>query len=339
MITVEQMEQLSDLDKKTQMKEVRDFLLYMMDLTEQSESEEIYVKLYNELTRGEIMTLDEKYLELANDIVQNGTVKPNRTGTDTISISGAMIKHNMADGFPLLTTKRVYYKAMVVELEGFLKGITSKDWYQSKGCNIWNEWCNPAVVPNNLKGQEYKDFCLNENDLGVIYGSQWRNFNREDYDQLQVVLDTLQSNPNDRRMIVSAWNPLVLNEQALPPCHVLWHVIVRDGFLDLIWYQRSVDVFLGLPFNIASYGLLLELLCKQTGFKPGILTGMLGDTHLYVNHLEQIKEQTANLPNQKKLPTLKISDDMTDVKHFDSIEDLELIDYRHCGIIRGAVAI
>jgi thymidylate synthase len=283
-------------------------------------------------------TLDEKYLELANEILETGTEKENRTGINTISITGTMIKHDMADGFPLLTTKRVFYKAMAVELEGFIKGITSKDWYKSKGCNIWNEWCNPAVIPSNLKGQDRKDFMLNENDLGKVYGSQWRNFDGQGYDQVKNVLNTLQSNPNDRRMIVSAWNPNVLDEQALPPCHVLWHVIVRDGKLDLIWYQRSVDVFLGLPFNIASYGLLLSLLAKETGFEPGTLTGFLGDTHLYVNHKDQIKLQTERLSGQKPLPRIEIAENI-DVLHFDCEKDVKLIDYSHCGIIAGKVAI
>lgn len=284
-------------------------------------------------------TLDENYLAIATNILSKGTRKENRTGVDTISISGAMIQHNMEEGFPLLTTKKVFYKAMSVELEGFLKGVTDKNWYKERKCNIWNEWCNPSKIPEGLSDEERKEFQLNETDLGPIYGSQWRDFNGDSYDQLQQVIRSLETKPQDRRMLVSAWNPLQLSLQALPPCHVLWQVIVRGGYLDLLWYQRSVDVFLGLPFNISSYGLLLSLLAKQFGYKPGILTGFLGDTHIYENHIEQIGTMTGRLSEAKELPTLVIKDRFKDVREFDALNDIEIKNYEHLGVIKGKVAV
>ena len=281
-------------------------------------------------------TLDRKYLDLVADVLDTGISKRNRTGIDTLSISGAMIKHDMSEGFPALTTKRIAYKTMAVELEGFIKGITSKDWYQANNCKIWNEWCNPSIIPKGLSDEERKEFQLRELDLGPIYGSQWRNFNGAGYDQLEMVLHSLENNPSDRRMLVSAWNPLALHEQALPPCHVLWHVIVRGDKLDLIWYQRSVDVFLGLPFNIASYGLLLILLSKQFGYKYGTLTGFLGDTHIYENHIEQIHTQMMRQPYE--LPVAIIDDNFTDVRQFD-YRQFELEGYRHHPSIKGEVAV
>lgn len=275
-------------------------------------------------------TLDGQYIKLLKNILDNGTDKGDRTGTGTRSISGAMIQHDMAEGFPALTTKRLYFRTMAVELEGFIKGITDKHWYKSRKCNIWNEWSNPKTRPIGIKAEDH-------NDLGPIYGSQWRNFNGDNYDQLQAVMDSLENKPTDRRMIVSAWNPLQLSEMALPPCHILWQVIVRDNKLDLLWYQRSVDTFLGLPFNIASYGLLLSLLAKQFGYEPGILTGFLGDTHIYNNHREQVKEQMSRIPFE--LPTLVINDSFSDVRSFNSAEDIKLDGYEHHPAIKAQIAI
>jgi len=284
-------------------------------------------------------TLDNKYLDVASNILRTGTIKGNRTGTDTASISGAMIQHDMSEGFPLLTTKKVYYKAMSVELEGFLKGITDKEWYKSKNCNIWNEWCNPEKIPNGLSDNERKEYQLQENDLGPIYGSQWRNFNGQNYDQLERVLDSLKTKPADRRMLVSAWNPLDLHRQALPPCHVLWQVLIRGDYLDLLWFQRSADWFLGVPFNVSSYGLLLSLLAHQFGYKPGILTGFFGDAHIYENHVAQIETMISRLIGRKELPTLVIKETFKDVKSFDALNDIKIINYEHCGVLRGEVAV
>jgi len=284
-------------------------------------------------------TLDKNYLNIAENILKNGVEKENRTGVNTISISGAMLQHDMSEGFPLLTTKKVFYKAMSVELEGFLKGITDKEWYKANKCNIWNEWCNPSKIPEGLSDEERKEFQFNESDLGPIYGSQWRDFNGGGYDQLQQVIRSLENKPGDRRMLVSAWNPLQLHLQALPPCHVLWQVAVRGEYLDLLWYQRSVDVFLGLPFNIASYGLLLSLLAHQFKYKPGILTGFLGDTHIYKNHIEQIKIMSNRLSDAKELPKLIIHEDFKDITKFDSFEDFKIVNYEHLGVLKGEVAI
>jgi len=190
-----------------------------------------------------------------------------------------------------------------------------------------------------LSDEERKEFQFNESDLGPIYGSQWRDFNGGGYDQLQQVIRSLENKPGDRRMLVSAWNPLQLHLQALPPCHVLWQVAVRGEYLDLLWYQRSVDVFLGLPFNIASYGLLLSLLAHQFKYKPGILTGFLGDTHIYKNHIEQIKIMSNRLSDAKELPKLIIHEDFKDITKFDSFEDFKIVNYEHLGVLKGEVAV
>ncbi len=268
--------------------------------------------------------IDNQYLDLVEKILSEGIRKENRTGIDTLAIAGAMIEHDMSEGFPLLTTKKMYFKGVKVELEGFIKGIRSKKWFKDRGCNIWNEWCNPRKVAygNDI---EKKAAMLAEDDLGLIYGVQWRDFSDphrpeeiqylegqnvefskrpvKGVDQLKKIIETLKTNPNDRRMICSAWNPMALDQMALPPCHLLWQVTVIDGKLNLAWYQRSVDVPLGLPFNIASYGLLLHLLAKEAGLKEGRLIGFLMDTHIYVNQVDALKEQLGRKP--MKLPTVK----------------------------------
>jgi thymidylate synthase len=250
--------------------------------------------------------IDVQYLELVDKILKEGVRKENRTGIDTLAIAGSCIEHDMSEGFPLLTTKKMYFKGVKVELEGFIKGISSKQWFKDRGCNIWNEWCNPRKVPYG-NDAESKAKMAAEDDLGLIYGVQWRNFyqptslddvvdNDTGVDQLAKIVNTLKTNPNDRRMICSAWNPTALDQMALPPCHLLWQVTVIDGKLNLAWYQRSVDVPLGLPFNIASYGLLLHLLAKEAGLKEGRLIGFLMDTHIYVNQVDALQEQIGRTP-------------------------------------------
>ncbi len=280
--------------------------------------------------------IDQRYKDLLSNILKNGTQKGDRTGTGTKSITGAMVQHNMADGFPILTTKRIAFKTMSVELEGFLKGITDKRWYKDRGCNIWNSWSRPDIIPEGISDEERKKIQLESNDLGPIYGAQWRNFNGAGYDQLGVVLNSLENKPNDRRMVVSAWNPLQLHQMALPPCHLLFQVVVRGEFLDLVWYQRSVDIFLGLPFNIASYGLILSLLTKQFNYKPGILTGFLGDTHIYNNHIKQVEELLSR--ELYPLPTLNISADFKDIREFDH-SMVSLDGYKYHPTIKAPVAI
>jgi thymidylate synthase len=241
------------------------------------------------------------YLDIVEKVLNSGVVKHNRTGIDAITVPGIMFEHDMKDGFPLLTTKSVPFRLISSELEFFIKGITDKKWLQDRNNHIWDEWCNPECVPYS-NDEETKAKMRNERSLGCIYGFSWRNFggNYIDYktpldnsgiDQLKNLVEKLKTNPDDRRMIVSAWNPVQLHRMALPPCHYGFQVTVINGYINLLWSQRSVDLMLGLPFNIASYALLLHLLCLESGFKPGKLVGFLADTHIYVNHIEGAKEQ------------------------------------------------
>ncbi len=257
----------------------------------------------------------KSYLDIVKHILDKGEKKENRTGTDTISVAGVMFKHDMADGFPLLTTKKVPFRLISSELEFFIKGITDKQWLQDRKNFIWNEWAHPAKAPYGHDEASQKKMLL-ERDLGAVYGFQWRHFNAEyknydtDYsgqgvDQLKNLIRKLKTNPNDRRMIVMAWNPAMMSEMALPPCHYGFQVTVLNGRLNLMWNQRSVDVMLGLPFNIASYALMLHLLAKETGLKEGVLTGFLGDTHIYENHVEGAKLQLERSPDDYKLPNLE----------------------------------
>lgn len=239
------------------------------------------------------------YKEIVYKIFDKGSLKENRTGIDTLAIAGTMFEHDMARGFPLLTTKYIPFSLVASELEFFIKGLTDKKWLQDRGNHIWDEWCNPQIVPYG-HDEETKKKMAAERDLGPIYGKQWRRFGEgDDYtypsDQLANVVDTLKTNPDDRRMIVSAWNPDEICKMALPPCHYGFQVTVINGKLNLMWNQRSVDVALGLPFNIASYGLLLTLLAKESGFEPGRLVGFLGDTHVYKNHVVGLREQMGRL--------------------------------------------
>lgn len=248
----------------------------------------------------------EAYLDLVDRILRKGIEKPDRTGVGTLSISGQTFKHDMQDGFPLLTTKKMPFKSIATELEFFIRGLTDKKWLQERGCHIWDEWCNPAIVPY-AHDEETKKRMLEERDLGPVYGFQWRHlgaeyrgydfdYTRQGEDQLSRVVDLLKTEPNSRRMVVNAWNPEDLRQMALEPCHYSWQVIVMGDKLDLIWNQRSVDTMLGLPFNIASYGLLLHLLARESGLKEGTLTGFLGDTHIYKNHIENAKNQLFRRP-------------------------------------------
>jgi len=225
-----------------------------------------------------------------------------------------MFEHDMSEGFPLLTTKKVPFRLVATELEFFIKGITDKKWLQERNNHIWDEWASPAKTPYGHT-QDTRQRMLEERDLGPIYGFQWRHFGAsyssydadyagQGYDQLKTLVQTLKQNPHDRRMIVSSWNPLVLAQMGLPPCHYSFQVTVINDTLNLLWNQRSVDVMLGLPFNIASYALLLHLLAKEAGFKEGKLIGFLADVHLYVNHLEGAREQILRDPHLYQFPQL-----------------------------------
>lgn len=255
------------------------------------------------------------YLDIIQHILDTGIEKTDRTGTGTFAIAGAMFEHDMSMGFPLLTTKKMPFKIIATELEFFIKGITDKQWLKDRNCHIWDEWCNPKKVAYG-HDEETKKRMAEERDLGPVYGFQWRHFNAtyenwdSDYtgkgvDQMKQLIETIKKDPSNRRMLVSAWNPSALGDMALPPCHYSFQVTVLDGKLNLLWNQRSVDTMLGLPFNIASYGLLLHLLAKETGLKEGKLIGFLGDVHIYKNHVEGAKEQLTRDPKTYPLPKIE----------------------------------
>lgn len=285
------------------------------------------------------------YLEIIKRVLDAGDTKHNRTGTDAVSIPGAMFEHDMSKGFPLLTTKNVVFRLVASELEFFIKGITDKNWLRERNNHIWDNWCNPEKVPYG-HDEETQNRMKSEQELGPIYGWQWRNFggtytssdekaSGQGIDQLKNVIEKLKSDPDDRRMIVSAWNPVDFHRMALPPCHYSFQVTVSSGKLNLLWNQRSVDVALGLPFNIASYGLLLHLIAKEVGLREGKLVGFLADTHIYVNHLKGIEEQLKREP--KPLPSLQ-------TKNFKSIfdwnyEDSIIENYDHHPGIKFEIAV
>jgi len=291
------------------------------------------------------------YLDLVRRILDEGEVRPNRTGVDTLATPGATFEHDMADGFPLLTTKQVAYKLVRVELEGFIYGITTKKWYRDLGCHIWDDWCRPDKVPY-AHDDETRAKMAAELDLGPIYGWQWRNFGAtypdwrsesrligmpigRGVDQLSDVVRKLHESPDDRRMVVSAWNPVDVPKMALPPCHWGFQVLVIGGRLHLTWVQRSVDVALGLPFNVASYATLLHLLALEGGFREGRLIGFLGDTHVYLNHVEGLRRQLEREP--LPLPRLETApfQGIFGWRH----EDTRVVGYEHRGKIAFEVAV
>ncbi len=255
-----------------------------------------------------------QYLKILDEIIDEGDWKPNRTGIKAKSIPGARFKHNMKEGFPLVTTRAIHFNLIATELEFFIKGLRDKTWLQERGNHIWDDWCNPIIIPYD-NTEETKNAMKKETDLGRIYGVQWRNWRSYNdinlepkyIDQLRNIVKTIKDNPSDRRMICTAWNPGELDQMALPACIPLWQVICSGMELDTLnlnWYQRSCDAVLGLPFDIASHALLLLLLCKETGKKPGILNGFLGDTHIYENQIEKLQQQLHREP--KPLSKMRI---------------------------------
>lgn len=288
--------------------------------------------------------IDITYKNLISEILDHGYDKDDRTGVGSRSIIGAQIKHDMADGFPLLTIRKVPYKTARVELEGFIKGINSKKWYQERGCKIWDEWCNPKKVPYG-NDPETKAKMLAEDDLGLIYGNNWRRFRDPEVgmggfypqyvDQLKNLVDELKINSNSRRMMVCAWNPLALEYAALPACHDSWQVIVTGNKLNLIWRQRSVDVLLGLVSNVASYATLLHLLALESGYQEGILVGHLGDCHLYNNQLEVAKDILKHEPYESPKIITENFKSIFDWTH----KDTKVIDYKYHPSVRVAVAV
>ena len=256
-------------------------------------------------------TLDYKYQSILQDILLDGEEKEDRTGTGTISVFGKQIRHDMSEGFPLLTTKKMAVKTMMTELKWFLKGDTNIKYLVDNNCRIWDGDAYKAYPhKDELTQKEFIEkirtnysFAKVYGELGPIYGKQWRDWGGKD--QIKELIKNIKENPDSRRLMLSAWNVGELEDVVLPPCHYGFQCYVNDGRLSLMWNQRSVDTFLGLPFNIASYGTLLLLLCEETGLEAGELIGNLGDTHLYKNHLEQAKEQVQR--GSFKLPTIKLS--------------------------------
>lgn len=252
-----------------------------------------------------MQSVDEQYKNLVEDILENGEWKENRTGIRTKSIFGTMIRVNLADGFPILTTRKCPIKSTWIELEGFIRGITDKRWYEERGCKFWSYWCRPDVV-SDLKGKEKDQAQLKERDLGPIYGYQWRKFGQnydphinygakyvngvnDGFDQLNDAVCRIRKGEDNRRLIVCAWNPNQAHLQALPPCHVLFQANITNGKLNLLWYQRSVDICCNQ--SISTYATLAHLLARDAKLIPGTLTAFWGDTHIYENHIEQVKEQ------------------------------------------------
>ncbi|MBM3204832.1 thymidylate synthase [Candidatus Uhrbacteria bacterium] len=287
------------------------------------------------------------YLDIVRHILEHGEQKANRTGVDAMTVAGALFEHDMSKGFPLLTTKKVPFRLIATELEFFIKGLTDKEWLKERNNHIWDEWANPKKAPYGHSEEEKKRM-LEERDLGAIYGFQWRHFNApyqnydSDYtgqgvDQLKRVVDTLKSNPSDRRMIVSAWNPSMLGEMGLPPCHYAFQVTVINGKLNLLWNQRSVDTMLGLPFNIASYALLLHLLAKESGLQEGRLIGFLADTHIYINHVDGAKEQLSRDASLYPLPQIT-TDPFTSIFDWKS-DDSKILNYQSHPKIEFPIAV
>lgn len=266
-------------------------------------------------------TAMKQYLDLLNRILTEGVQKGDRTGTGTISVFGNQMRFNLEDGFPLLTTKKLHLKSIIYELLWFLRGDTNVHWLQEHGVRIWNEWADP------------------DGNLGHIYGYQWRSwpdYNGGNIDQIKEVISQIKENPNSRRLIVSAWNVADINNMNLPPCHILFQFYVADGRLSLQLYQRSADTFLGVPFNIASYSLLLMMVAQVCGLRPGDFVYTTGDTHLYLDHLEQARLQLTRTP--RSLPHMLINPDVKDIFDF-KYEDFTLTDYNPYDHIKATVSV
>ena len=263
----------------------------------------------------------QQYLNLLDHVLTNGIKKEDRTGTGTISVFGYQMRFDLDDGFPVLTTKKLHLRSIIYELLWFLKGSTNVKYLQENGVRIWNEWADK------------------DGELGPIYGYQWRSwpdYNGGHIDQISQVIDSIKNNPNSRRHIVSAWNVGALDDMNLPPCHILFQFYVADGKLSCQLYQRSADIFLGVPFNIASYALLLKMVAQVTGLKPGTFVHTLGDAHIYLNHIDQCKLQLTRKPY--KLPDMKLNPDIKNIFDF-KYEDFELTGYEAHPHIKGEISV
>lgn len=262
-----------------------------------------------------------QYLNLLKLVLEQGRPRSDRTGTGTIAVFGVQTRYNLQDGFPLLTTKKVHFKSIVYELLWFIRGDTNVRWLQQHGVTIWDEWARA------------------DGSLGPIYGAQWRAWKTADgraIDQLKRVIDEIRTNPHSRRLIVSAWNVGELDDMALPPCHTMFQFFVQDGHLSCQLYQRSGDLFLGVPFNIASYSLLTMMVAQVTGLKPGEFIHTFGDLHLYTNHLEQARLQLTREP--RPLPTVILNPDVRSIDQF-KYEDVQLLNYNPHPPIKAPISV
>ena len=258
------------------------------------------------------------YQQLLKTILDHGTKKSDRTGTGTISYFGYQMRFNLQEGFPLLTTKKMHLKSIIYELLWFLRGETNVKYLQDHGVRIWNEWADE------------------NGDLGPVYGSQWRNWNNKGIDQIAITIENIKKNPDSRRHIITAWNPEEIENMALPPCHTMFQFYVLDGRLSCQLYQRSGDVFLGVPFNIASYALLTMMTAQVCGLQVGDFVHTLGDAHIYLNHLEQVKLQLTRTPYP--LPTMRLNPTVKDISGFD-YEDFTLENYQCHPTIKGEISV
>lgn len=308
--------------------------------------------------------VDREYLKLLEHIMENGATKTDRTGTGTKSVFGYQMRFDLQKGFPLLTTKKVPMKSIIHELLWFMRGDTNLKYLADNNVHIWDEWPYKAYLQRNnlpipeINGEEWKTgmaefvekiksdeaFAKEYGNLGPIYGYQWRNWpapNGEHIDQLKQVVETLKKSPDSRRMIVSAWNVADIDEMAkagLPPCHCLFQFYVADGKLSCQLYQRSCDTFLGVPFNIASYALLTMIIAQITGLEAGEFVWTGGDTHLYLNHLEQVKTQLSRKGDIRPMPKMKINPEKKNLEDF-TIDDFELTDYNPHDSIKAPIAV
>jgi thymidylate synthase len=265
------------------------------------------------------MAVDTQYEDLLRRVLETGTPKSDRTGTGTRSLFGERLRYDLSQGFPLITTKRVHFKSIAVELLWFLRGETNVQWLRDQGVTIWDEWAAP------------------DGELGPVYGYQWRSWPTPDghIDQISEILDTLRKNPDSRRMIVSAWNVGELDKMALMPCHAMFQFYVADGKLSCQLYQRSADLFLGVPFNIASYALLTRMIADQVGLIPGDFIWVGGDCHIYDNHVDQVKEQLSR--EAFPFPGLEIAPRPSLFDH--EFADFTVVDYQHHPAIKAPVAV
>ena len=283
------------------------------------------------------MKNEQAYLDLLKHVMTHGTEKGDRTGTGTLSHFGAQLRFNLADGFPLLTTKKVHFKSIVYELLWFLSGSTHVDYLQQNGVRIWNEWAT---------AEQTARFNRTAGDLGPVYGHQWRNYgaskdidgsyNADGIDQITQVIEQIKTNPNSRRLIVSGWNPGEAEQVALPPCHTLFQFFVADNKLSCQLYQRSADLFLGVPFNIASYALLTHMVAQVCGLEVGEFIWTGGDCHIYQNHREQVELQLTR--ELYTLPTLTLNSDVKDIFAF-KYQDISVDDYESHPAIKAKVAV